>query len=62
MTDSDKLIKEINYEIYLSSEIIKQEKKKIKMLTQKKQTLEGYNHLEKSKNKHKAKKLNRKEY
>lgn len=46
MKEEDKLIKEIEYNIYLLSEEIKQDKKKIKALTQRKQMLEGYKNLE----------------
>ena len=56
MTETDKLIKEIEYEIYVLSEEIKNNKKRIKMLSQKKQMLEGYKHLERDKGFSKTKK------
>jgi hypothetical protein len=40
-------IKEINYLIYLKSELIKQTKKEIKELQQERQTIEGEKRLEK---------------
>lgn len=41
--------KEINYLIYLKSELIKKTKKEIKELQQEKQTIEGIKRLEKKK-------------
>lgn len=43
--------KEINYLIYLKSELIRQTKKEIKELQNKKKMLEGYKKLEKRKRK-----------
>ena len=43
--------KEINYLIYLKSELIKQTKKEIKELQQEKRMLEGYKVLEKRRKK-----------
>ena len=40
-------VKEINYLIYLKSQLIKQTKKEIKTLQQEKQTIEGVKRLEK---------------
>lgn len=42
-------VKEIQYLIYLKSELIKQTKKEIKELQQERQTLEGTKRLEKRK-------------
>lgn len=43
--------KEINYLIYLKSELIRQTKKEIKILQQEKQMIQGYKVLEKRKKK-----------
>lgn len=45
--------KEINYLIYLKSELIKKTKKEIKELQEEKQMLNGYKNLEKKKVKRK---------
>lgn len=43
--------KEINYLLYLKSELIKQTKKEIKQLQQEKQMIQGYKVLEKKRSK-----------